>query len=289
MDSLLDPLSGIGLPPSHPEEERLYHQDQINRCARWVPRSVRLDELDLFAPTGSDHGPILVLPVSNVPVSGWGLIREAQARGDEAVSVFAGQGLRAGWEPRSAAEQFNAQLFSLVKKQTLTRLVEEGSFHLQLMAWLDDPRSNPNATNATGLSVLGALVGLVPPQGSVSSTQFLEWAIRAGASPNRPYLRSTSEASQGITLAGHLLPQFHVSSETLDPEAPLPHDLAHLLMLPAFDWSTPQNKAAMDHFFSRCRPTVGYKVGAESLHQFWRKFQLNQTLPTPAARPKPRF
>lgn len=279
------------LPGASSEQEVLFHRDQLGRYNHWRPEVWALKDLDLAAPKGSDLGPVLVLPASRVPVSGWATLRQALETGQDTVEVEVGNRLNLKWYPFSRQERRNAKLLEFVKSYRARSLgAGESQFLSKLKEWLEDPGIDVNAVDAKGRSVLDYVAGLYPSTGSRAAAQAIAWVIEAGALPNRLCQNPEGEEGEGRTIAQELLARFHVSAQLNDAHFALPQSLVPLFQMPQFDWSLPHNRGALEQFFSRRRPEVGLLEGAEDLEKLWRQTQLDLQMPAVrSAGPKPRF
>lgn len=282
----------FSLPVEVPEQELVFHRDQMGRYNRWDPEVWALADLDLQAPKGSDHGPVLVLPASRVPVSGWAAIRDAQAKGQDTLEVLVGDKLNLRWYPFSRQERLNGELLTFLKSRRPGSMgTADTQFMDKLKEWVAHPQVDFNAVDATGKSALDLAGGLFPATGGRAAALIIAWVIEAGALPNRLSRKPGDEDRVGHTLAQQLLARFHVSAELQDPQFALPESLVSVLKMREFDWSLPHNTSALKHFFARERPHVGRLEGAESLYALWRASELESTLPlSPSpSRSKPRF
>lgn len=112
------PASALGFLPNVAKgtEEWVYHQDQVTRYTHWRLGWVDLDSLDLHTPRGSEHGLLVVHPISRTVLGGWGPVRTAQARGQTRVAGYIGADLNPGWLPHSQEEKINQQAFSALSR-----------------------------------------------------------------------------------------------------------------------------------------------------------------------------
>lgn len=282
----------FSLPEVVPEQELLFHRDQISRYNRWEPEVWSLADLDLLVPKGSEHGAVLVLPASKVPVSGWASIRKAVEEGQDTLKVLVGDKLNLRWYPFSRQERLNKELFDFVKSRRAGSMgMDDPRFMEKLREWMGNPKADFNAIDAAGKSVLDFVAGLYPSTGGRDAARAIAWTIEAGALPNRLTRMPGDDERAGHTIAQQLLARFHVSAVLNDKAFALPDSLLQSLLMPQFDWLTPHNRAALDEFFSKLRPEVGFLEGAEGLKQVWRQAHLDVSLPITqaTARPKPRF
>lgn len=291
-------------------EAWLYHLDQVARFTHWRHSWIDLDSLDLAAPRGSEHGLLVVHPITRTVLGGWDHVHQALAAGRTRIPGYLGEGPSNHWIPQSEQEKLNREAFLRVEALK-TAFLKTGPGKAAAIQWkagkvsrLSSPLPegedlweflkssegvDPNAVGASGRTLL---VGVLEacwyggPAVVLSAAELL----RRGALPLRAsnsHLPTPGEVRFPLQVAVSLLA---CAMEQKKYQALLT-PLVDQLLSDDQPWAPSRSQALLGDLFKSLPEDQELSPSMDRLRRVWRAALLEQGLPkaAPATTRKPRF
>lgn len=285
-------------------EEWLYHLDQVARYTHWRHDWLDLASLDLARPRGSEHGLLVVHPITRTVLGGWAHVHQALAAGQTRLPGYLGEGPSPRWVPQSEQEKHNREAFlridslhsaflktSAGKADAISWKAGEVSHSSnalpQAEALRDFLRSSENVDpNAVGASGRTLLVGLLEAcwYGGPALVETTAEVLCRGALPLRAsnsHIPTLGAIRTPLQVAVNLLARSIRQKKYQAILEPLTEQLLSTEQV----WLPPGSQALLGDLFKDLREDQELSPSLGKLRLLWRAALLDQALPGAAPSP----